>query len=721
MWQCQGASVTLIFNSIADSGCGILKLLKTSGTNDPSKADERYATGKLIRRLLALAWRFRADCIWSVVLSLVLLLFGIAGLKLLGLVIDVIRHALDPALPPPLYPFGWQPPATWSALQIVTAIAVTIMVLATVRAVLTYSYNMLTARLTQGEIVPTLRAQLYAKLQRLSFSFFDVHGSNSIFNRVTGDVQNTRLFVDGVLLQGVNMILTLAAYAFFMWRIQPALTLACLSVSLPLWWLAQFYSARLRPGYLRNRELTDHMILLFSESVRGMQTVKGFAAEAHQVRRFAAANDTVSSQQRKIFWDLSLFTPGTQMLSQLSLVILFAYGGWLYVQGKIPLGSGLVVFAGLLQQFTGQVANISTIANSVQQSLAAARRVFEVLDTPVEVQSRPNAIKPGRLTGGIVFENVSFGYSANARGAPPPPAAVRRALAPDSSRGNTAKSLTDDPPGKANDGAPLAAPGAGALPAPQKPVLTDISFTAKSGQVVGVFGMTGAGKSSLLGLIPRFYDPHAGRILADGQDLRDLDLDAFRRQIGIVYQESFLFSNTVAANIAFGHPSATQEQIERAARIASAHDFISALPLGYETVLGEAGVDLSGGQRQRLALARALILEPPILILDDPTASVDARTENEIVSALREAMTGQTTFVVSSRLSLLRRADLILVLEDGRLTQSGTHEELVHRPGPYHETALLQIMDLGEPVEGKVENIQHSTSNIQHRTGSQLK
>ena len=614
--------------------------LKKTEASEKNATTEEYSTRNLIRRLLALAWQFRSDCVWSVVLSLLLLLLGIMGLKLLGLVIDVIRRALDPLLPPPLYPLGWNPPPEWTALQVVTAIAVMIMLLALVRAALTYAYNMITARLTQGEIVPTLRAQMYAKLQRLSFSFFDVHGSNSIFNRVTGDVQNTRLFVDGVLLQGVNMILTLGAYAFFMWRIEPALTLACLSVSLPLWWLAHFYSARLRPGYLQNRELTDNMVLLFSESVRGMQTVKGFAAEAHQVRRFETANDKVSSQQRRIFWDLSIFTPGTQMLSHLSLVILFAYGGWLYVQGKIPLGSGLVVFAGLLQQFTGQVANISTIANSVQQSLAAARRVFEVLDTPVEVQSQPNAIKPARLTGQITFEKVTFGYS------------------------------------------------------PDNPVLTGISFEAKSGQVVGIFGMTGAGKSSLLGLIPRFYDPHQGRILADGQDLRELDLDAFRRQIGIVYQESFLFSNTVAANIAFGHPHATMEQIERAARIASAHEFIIGLPHGYETVLGEAGVDLSGGQRQRLALARALILQPPILILDDPTASVDAKTENEIVSALRAAMTGRTAFVVSSRLSLLRRADLILVLEDGRLTRTGTHEELVHRPGPYRETAVLQIMDL---------------------------
>jgi ATP-binding cassette subfamily B protein len=185
-------------------------------------------------------------------------------------------------------------------------------------------------------------------------------------------------------------------------------------------------------------------------------------------------------------------------------------------------------------------------------------------------------------------------------------------------------------------------------------------------------------------------------VTADGVDLRELDLDAFRRQVGIVYQESFLFSNTVSANIAFGHPRASQARIEQAARMACAHEFIMAMPRGYATVLGESGVDLSGGQRQRLALARALLLEPPILILDDPTASVDSRTEHEIVTTLRAAMTRRTTFVVSSRLSLLRWADVIFVLENGRLTQSGTHDQLAHGPGLYHETALLQLMDLGQ-------------------------
>jgi ATP-binding cassette subfamily B protein len=613
-----------------------------SDSSSSKHYERRYSTGELVRRLLGLAWQFRGDCLRSLAQSLMLLLLGLVGLQLLGLVIDVIRHALDPTQRAPMYPFGWTPPAGWTPLHVVTVMAVAIVVQAMLRAVLTYQYNMTTARLTQGKIVPDLRDRVYAKLQRLSFRFFDVHGSSSIFNRVTGDVQNTRLFVDGVVLQGVNMVLTLAVYLVFMWRIHPSLTVACLSVTIGLWWVTHYYSGRLRPGYLRNRELFDGLVLLFTESVRGMQTTKGFAAEPYQIRWFEEANRQVSDQQKQIFRDLSHFTPITQVLSQLSLVILFAYGGWLYVQGRIPLGGGLVVFAGLMQQFNGQVANITTIANSVQQSFTAARRVFEVLDTPLEVQNKPNAIVPAQLTGRVTFEGVTFGYL------------------------------------------------------PEANVLEEVSFEAEPGQVVGIFGATGAGKSTLLSLIPRFYDPQRGRILADGQDLRELELDAYRRQIGIVYQESFLFSNTVAANIAFGNPRATQEQIEQAARTASAHEFIMELAHGYETVLGESGVDLSGGQRQRLALARALLLQPPILILDDPTASVDPKTEHEIVSALRQAMTGRTAFVVANRLSLLRRADVILVLEKGRLARMGRHEELVHVPGIYRETALLQLMDLEE-------------------------
>jgi ATP-binding cassette subfamily B protein len=599
-----------------------------------------YSSTTLAFRLLAFAWRFRIDCLLSVGLSALLLALAVLGLQWLGVVVDVIRHALDPSQKTPVYPLGWNPPASWSPLDIVTFLSLAIIAQAVLRAVLTYAYNMVTARLTQGKLVPELRDRLYDRLQHLSFGFFDAHGSSSIFNRVTGDVQNTRLFVDGVVLQGVNMALTLGTYFVCMWWIHPGLTLACLSTTIGIAVVTRHFSRRLRPAYLQNRELYDRLVLLFTECVKGMQTVKGFAAEAEQTQRFAEANRNVQQQQRRIFLDLSIFTPLTQLLSHASLVILFAYGGLLYVQGRVPLGAGLVVFAGLLQQFNGQVANVTTIANSVQQSITAARRVFEVLDARNEVVNAPEARSPGRLTGRIQFEEVSFGYSK------------------------------------------------------QESVLTDISFEAKPGQILGVFGATGVGKSSLLSLIPRFYDPLAGRILADGIDIRELDLDEYRRQIGIVYQESFLFSNTVAANIAFGNPHASQEQIESAARTACAHEFIVRLPHGYETVLGESGVDLSGGQRQRIALARALLTQPPVLILDDPTASVDPRTEREILDALRQAVAGRTAFVAANRLSLLRRADTILVLENGRLVAQGTHEELVRRPGPYLDAARIQLVDL---------------------------
>jgi len=320
-------------------------------------------------------------------------------------------------------------------------------------------------------------------------------------------------------------------------------------------------------------------------------------------------------------------------------MVLLGYGGWLVMQGQLPLGTGLVVFAGLLEQFSGQVNNIATIVNSVQQSFVGARRVFEILDAPVEVRNAPEPIRRPRLTGAVRFENVSFTY----------------------------------------DGADA--------------VVRDVNLDVAPGQCVAILGATGAGKSALMSLVPRFFDPTAGRVLIDGFDARQLDLDDLRRNIGLVFQESFLFSNTVAANIAFGHPDASPAQIERAARIAAVHDFILQLPQGYDTVLGESGVGLSGGQRQRLAIARAILLEPAILLLDDPTAAIDSETEHEIFTALEQAIAGRTTFIVAHRLSTLRRADFIIVMDDGRIVQRGTHEQLMREPGPYLHVASLQLVD----------------------------
>jgi ATP-binding cassette subfamily B protein len=230
-------------------------------------------------------------------------------------------------------------------------------------------------------------------------------------------------------------------------------------------------------------------------------------------------------------------------------------------------------------------------------------------------------------------------------------------------------------------------------------VLHDIDLHVPPGACVAILGATGAGKSALMSLVPRFFDPQRGRVLIDGEDARHYRVDDLRRRIGIVFQESFLFSNTIAANLAFGHPEATAEQIERAARIAQAHEFISALPEGYETVLGEGGNTLSGGQRQRLALARALLLEPAILLLDDPTAAIDAQTEHEIFAALDNAIRDRTTFIVAHRVSTLRRADFIIVLENGRIVQRGTHAELLRTPGPYRRVAAIQLVDSRELEE----------------------
>ena len=404
----------------------------------------------------------------------------------------------------------------------------------------------------QGEIVVDLRAAVYDKLQRLSFRFFDAHASGSIINRVTGDVQSLRSFVDMVLIQVFILVLQFALAFAYMASLQLPLTLACL-VTTPLLGIgAAWFSALVRPAYVRNRALVDKLIGVLSENVQGAQVIKGLGREPEEIAKFAAANDEVRDQQNWIFWRLSTFIPSLGFLSQVNLVVLLAYGGALVIHGQLALGSGLVVFAGLLQQFSNQVLKISDIANSVQTSLTGARRVFEVLDTPVEItNAEPDClVRLPRARGEVRFENVQFDYVS------------------------------------------------------EHSVLRGVDFKIAPGTCVAILGPTGSGKSALLSLIPRFYDPGEGRVLIDGHDVKCIELDDLRRNIGLVFQDSFLFSNTIAANIAFGQPTATAAQIERAAKLAQAHGFITGLPDGYQTVLGEGASNLSGGQRQRLAIAR---------------------------------------------------------------------------------------------------------------------
>ena len=597
---------------------------------DPAP-DDRAAT---LRRLLRIAWSYRADCLQLLGLQLAVVFLTVAVIALAGVGIDFIRHCADRTVAAPALPFFV--PADASDRAVLAWLGAGIFVAALARAALSFAFGLVSVRFLHGRIVVNLRAQVFAKLQQLSFRFFDGNASGSIINRVTSDAHAVRIFIEGVLLQLAIIAVTLVACSAYMFRTDWRLSLACLSVLPFQVWFAVRFSRRVRPAYEENRELMDRMVLGFSENVQGIQVVKGFALEPRIQARFAGWSEAIRVQKRKVFGEIALFWPVIDGLNRLSMAILLGYGGWMVARGEIALGTGLVAFAGLLQQFSTQVTTLAAVVDNAQVSLAGAKRIFEILDTDPGVASAPGARSPGRFLGRVAFEDVSFEYQDNAT------------------------------------------------------VLRGLSFVAEPGRRIAIAGATGAGKSALLSLIPRFYDPRSGRVTLDGHDLRDLPLPELRRQVGIVFQENFLFSNSIAANIAFGHPEATLERIERAARIAGAHEFIAALPEGYETHLGEGGVNLSGGQRQRLAIARALLLEPTVLLLDDPTSAIDAETEKEIMAAMEAAMVGRTTFIVAHRLSTLRRADLILVLDHGRLIQTGTHAELMAKDGHYRRAILVQ-------------------------------
>jgi ATP-binding cassette subfamily B protein len=596
---------------------------------------KQISRSRTVRRLFGLVWKYRWGCLLLLATQMALLGLNLFGVAMLGVGIDELRHAVDPAAPEPRWPMGWTPMGIALPMHRIAVISLALLAVALLRLWLGYASGVWFGQLLQGRLVVDLRDRCYDKLQRLNFRFFDSNTSSSLINRIGGDIQAVRLFVDGVLFQVVILVVSVGLFLAYMLSVHVGLTLACLSTMPLVWAVSALFSKAVKPAYKESSELYDSLVERLAESIRGMHVIKAFAREAAEFHRFQHANQRLCDAQNSIFAKLSGFVPLIVLLSQANVVVLLLYGGTLAMRGEIGIGTGLVGFASILGQFSGQISGVGNIANSMQQCLRSAERVFQILDEPVQIHSPDHPRAFGQLGGEVRFEKVSFSYGAER-------------------------------------------------------VLEEVDFEVKKGECVVITGPTGSGKSTLLSLIPRFYDPGAGRVLVDGMDIQTLDLAALRRSVGCVFQESFLFSTSVAANIAFGHPEASDAQVEKAARLASAHAFIQQLPEGYRTVLGEAGVGLSGGQKQRLSIARALLLEPAILLLDDPTASLDAETEELIVDALRGAMRERTTFIVSQRPSLLRLATQILVLDRGRLVQRGTHRELAGREGYYRHLVEVQ-------------------------------
>ncbi|HCW51786.1 MAG TPA: ABC transporter ATP-binding protein [Clostridiales bacterium] len=512
------------------------------------------------------------------------------------------------------------------------------------------------------KVIYDLRNALYDHLQRLSFSFYDHAVTGQLMSRVTGDVETLRRFLGFGLINLVSNVLTLSAVLVVLFSLHWRLALVSLVTAPPAAVIVATFSRRVRPKYLAIQQQLAAITTRLQENLSGVRVVRAFAREEDEEERFDSENLGYLRRHLEAVRLWAFFFPLMNFITGAGTALLIWYGGREVILGRLSLGS-LVAFNSFLLMLIMPLRMLGWIVNLSQRAQAAGQRIFEILDTEPEVKDLPGARPLGRVRGEVVFENVSFSYGG------PPVAWLARA-------------------GEGTGGRRTSADGGTRREAP---VVHDINLRVRPGETVALLGATGSGKSTLVSLIPRFYDPTAGRVLIDGTDVREVTLESLRRQIGVVLQDTFLFSASIRENIAYGRPEATLEEVRRAARAAEIDDFIMTLPQGYDTVVGERGVGLSGGQKQRVAIARALLMDPRILILDDSTSSVDTETEQAIQRALARLMKGRTTFVIAQRLTTLRQADRIVVLERGRIVDEGGHDELLARSRIYREIYELQF------------------------------
>ena len=540
-----------------------------------------------------------------------------------------------------------------------------------------------------------IRNDLYDHLQRLSFAYHDRASTGELMSRVTSDVEHSRVFVGTGVLQLVNTVILYVSILGIMLSLSWELSLVSLA-TLPLIGItAVQYGSRVQPMFRRVQRQWAVLTAVLQENITGVRVVKAFAREPFEVSKFKTENDAFLERNVATTRLQSLVFPMMVFISSMGTVAILWYGGLQAIEGHLSVGS-LIAFNSYLMRLAGPTRQFGAIVAWVSRAIASGERLFEILDTPSPVRERPGLPARSTIDGRVTFENVAFSYGQAFTAIP--------------GYGATTEISAFKPIVHARDREDRTLlRGTGASPAS---VIQGINIEANPNEVVALIGHTGSGKSTLTSLIPRFYDASSGSVKVDGIDVKDYRLADLRRNVGIVMQETLLFSATVAENIAFGNVEASMADIERAARAAQAYEFIRDLPEQFETKIGERGVNLSGGQRQRLAIARALLIDPRILILDDATASVDMKTEYQIQEALRELMAGRTTFIIAQRLSTITHADQILVLDHGRIVQRGTHQELITEPGPYQDIYDMQLRDQDEARDAANREIASSPTAI---------
>lgn len=491
-----------------------------------------------------------------------------------------------------------------------------------------------------------LRNDLYAKIQRLSFSYHDKNQTGQLMIRATDDVEKLRLFLGQGLVQLLGALVLVTATLIILFTTNSQLALVTLWILPVAVILFMIFGAVTQPLFMQVQLKLSALNTILQENLAGIKVVKAFTREKSEQEKFEKSADAVMNQQIKISRIFTFLFPLVILVASLGQATTLYAGGTQIINGTLTLGEWQEFSLYLIYLFL-PLAQFGFIISQFGQAMASASRIFEILDAKSDVIDKPGAIELPLVEGNIKFEDVTFRYF-----------------------------------------------GSG------EPVLDHVDFETKPGEIVALLGATGSGKTTIINLLPRFYDPTEGRVTIDGHDLRDVTLESLRAQIGIVLQETTLFTGTIRDNIAFGRPDATTEEVTAAAKAAAAHEFITSFPQGYETPVGERGTSLSGGQKQRIAIARALLVNPRMLILDDSTSSVDVQTESKIQTALDELMKGRTSFVIAQRISTVINADQILIMDRGKIVARGKHAELMEESEIYADIYNSQLV--GDPVEEKV-------------------